>query len=97
MKNVFRKLKKLKNDKRGVGWVLGVAVLSILFMPLVYFPLSYTWDQVCLYITGAYIFTGVYASSLLVVKFIISYLVVFGFFFTIAWAITNAKARRYVA
>jgi hypothetical protein len=91
---VFQKLKK---DKSGVGWVLGVAVLSILLMPFVYFPLSYAWDQVCLFITDSYVFTGVYANALNVVKFLISYLLVFGFLFTINWAIVNSKARRYQA
>ena len=88
---------KLRNDKSGVGWVLGVAVLSILLMPIVYFPLSYTWDQVYSAITAGYVFTGVTANALQVVQIIISYLMIFSLLFTINWAIVNAKAKRYQA
>jgi hypothetical protein len=92
---MLKKLEKLRNDKRGIAWVLGVAVLSILLMPFVYFPLSYAWDQFYVAVTDSYVFTGVYANAIRVVQIIISYLVVFGLFYTINWAIVNAKARRY--
>jgi Ni,Fe-hydrogenase I cytochrome b subunit len=88
-------LKKLRNDNRGVGWVIGVAVISILFLPFVYFPLSYTWDQFYAVVSDGYVFTGVYASAIRVVQIIISYLLVFSLLFVVNWAIVQAKARRY--
>ncbi|MFA5366127.1 MAG: hypothetical protein WC325_13175 [Candidatus Bathyarchaeia archaeon] len=88
-------LRKLKNDKSGVGWVLGVAILCLLFMPVVYFPLSYAWDNVYAVFTGSYVFTGITASALTVVELIIDYLLVFGLLFTINWAIVQAKSKRY--
>lgn len=94
-KKAKRKLASIVNDNSGIAWVLGVAVLSILLMPLVYFPLSYTWDQFSELVYGEYVFTGVYAASIRVVQVIISYLLAFGLLFTINWAIVQAKARRY--
>lgn len=80
-----------------VGWVIGVAVLSILLMPIVYYPLSVVWDTVSAFILGNYTFTGVTASSYIVAKVIVNYLLVFGLIFTLNWAIIQAKARRYLA
>jgi hypothetical protein len=88
-------LVRFKNDKRGIGWVLGVAVLSILFLPIIYFPLNYAWDQLYGVITDGYTFTGVTAQAVTVVQLVISYLMAFSIFFTINWAIVQAKSQRY--
>ena len=82
-------------DNKGIAWILGVAILSIVFLPIVYFPLSYAWDQIDGSITGNYAFTGVTLSSLTVVRLIISWLMGFSVFFTIAWAFTQSKKSRY--
>lgn len=88
-------LKRIAVNNYGVGWVFGVAFIALLVMPVIYFPLSYTWDQVSEMILGEYVFTGAYANSLMVVQVIISYLTAFGLLFVINWAIVQAKARRY--
>jgi hypothetical protein len=90
-------MKRFRNNRKGIAWVIGTAVLSLFLMPVVYFPLSMAWDQTATAITGTYEFTGSAASALIVVQFIISYALIFGLLFTIAWAITNAKAKRYEA
>lgn len=82
-------------DQRAIGWVIGVAVISIFLIPVVYFPLDYAWDQVYVAIVGSYTFTGATASAITVVQLIISYLCVFGLIFTVNWAIVQAKARSY--
>jgi hypothetical protein len=90
-------LNNFRSNRKGIAWVIGTAIISLFLMPFVYFPLSMAWDQTSTAITGAYVFTGSAASALVVVQFIISYALVFGLVFTIAWAITNAKAKRYEA
>lgn len=86
---------RFRRDRRGVAWVLGVAVLGVLLMPVVYFPLSYAWDQLYALVTDGYVFTGVYANALMVVQIIISYLLAFSLLFIVNWAVVQAKARRY--
>lgn len=66
-------------------------------MPVIYFPLSYTWDKIYVYIVSGYTFTGAYASAITVVQVIISYLCAFGLLFVVNWAIVQAKAGRYDA
>jgi ABC-type sulfate transport system permease subunit len=90
-----QKLRSFKNNRQGIAWVIGVAFLSVALMPVVYFPLSMAWDQTYAAVSEAYVFTGIYVNVITVVQFIISYVLVFGLLFTIAWAITNAKSRRY--
>jgi hypothetical protein len=87
-------MKKLLHDNSGVGWVIGVAVISILLMPVVYYPLDSAWDSVFYSVTGNYVFTGSTASAVTFVQVIINYLLVFGLLFTVNWAIVQAKARR---
>lgn len=94
-KAVDLRLQSFKKNESGVGWVIGVAIISILLMPFVYFPLSYTFDQFYAVITDGYVFTGVYANAIRVVQIIISYLVIFGILFTLNWAIVQAKSKRY--
>jgi uncharacterized membrane protein YjjP (DUF1212 family) len=90
-------LKKLLKDNRGVGVVLGIAVLSFILLPLVYFPLSYAWDTFFIKVTGSYVFTGITANAIVFVNVLISWLIIFGLLFTINWAIVQAKSRRYQA
>lgn len=89
----MNKLKTFRSNRNGIAWIIGVALLSIALMPVVYFPLDYAWDQTYAAVAETYTFTGTYALSITAVQFIISYLVVFGLLFTIAWAITNAKSK----
>jgi hypothetical protein len=91
----MRKLRELKTNKQGIAYVIGVAFLSVVFMPFVYFPLSMAWDQLYTAITGDYVFTGVFVPVITVVRLFISYLLIFALLFTIAWALTNAKKKRY--
>jgi hypothetical protein len=88
-------LLRFKNDQKGIGWVLGVAIISIAFLPVIYFPLNYAWDQLYGVIAASYTFTGVTAQAIIVVQVIISYLMAFSMFFTIIWSIIQAKARKY--
>ena len=90
-----RSLHSFKNDNRGVGWVIGVAIISVLLMPVVYFPMSVAWDAVFYSVTESYTFTGVTASAITFVQVIINYLVVFGLLFVVNWSIVQAKARRF--
>lgn len=88
-------LLKFRNDQRGIAWVIGVAVISILLMPIVYYPFSAAWDSVYYAVTDGYVFTGTTASAITFVRVVISYLIIFGLLFTINWAIVQAKAKRY--
>jgi uncharacterized integral membrane protein len=88
-------LKRWKNDRQGIAWVVGVAVISICLTPVIYFPLSMAWDNVSDAVTESYTFTGTAASAVTAVGLIISYLAIFSLIFTVAWAITNAKKQRY--
>jgi hypothetical protein len=90
-------LTKFKNDKKGIAWVLGMAIISICFLPIIYFPLSYAFDQVYTVIVGEYTFTGVTAQAITVVQLILSYLMGFAMIFTVNWAIVQAKSKRYEA
>lgn len=90
-------LRKFRNDCRGVGWVIGVAVISILLMPIVYYPLDAAWDAVFVAVTGGYTFTGTTAFAISFVQVVINYLVIFGLIFVINWSIVQAKARRFQA
>jgi hypothetical protein len=90
-------LRRFREDRRGVGWVVGVAVISILLMPVVYYPLDAAWDSVFYFITADYVFTGSTASAITFVQVVVNYLLVFGLLFTINYAIVQAKARRYNA
>jgi hypothetical protein len=87
--------RSFRRDQRALAWVLGVAVIAILLMPIVYFPLDYAWDQVYVSIVGDYTFTGSTALAVTVVQFILSYLCAFGLLFVVNWAIVQAKAGRY--
>jgi hypothetical protein len=78
-----------------VAWVIACAILSIIVMPFIYFPLDYAWDVVYANITAGYTFTGTTALALTVVQLIISYLCAFGLIFTINWAIVQARVRSY--
>ena len=75
-------LRRFREDRRGVAWVVGVAVISILLMPVVYYPLDYAWDVVFYSVTGGYVFTGTTASAVKFVQVLINYLIVFGLLFT---------------
>lgn len=90
-----QQLTKFRNDKRGIAWVLGTAVVSLFIMPIIYFPLSYAWDQVYAAITSGYTFTGTSALAITAVQMILSYLMAFGVLFTIVWASVQAKKSRY--
>jgi len=79
-----------------VGWVLGVAVISVLLMPVVYYPLDVAWDTVFYAVTDSYTFTGTTASAITFVQIIIDYLCIFGLLFIVNWSIVQAKARRYM-
>lgn len=78
-----------------VSWVIGCAIISVVLMPIIYFPLDYAWDQLLVTISAQYTFTGATANAITIVQLIISYLCAFGLLFTIAWAIIQAKARSY--
>jgi hypothetical protein len=90
-------LQRFKNDKRGVGWILGLALLAILFLPVIYFPLNFAWDQLYGVIAAEYVFTGVTAQAITVVQVIISYMMAFALLITINWAIVQSKSKRYEA
>lgn len=90
-------LRSLWLDNCGVAWVVGVAVISILLMPVVYYPLDAAWDVVFYSVTGGYVFTGTTASAVTFVQVLINYLIVFGLLFTVNWALVQAKARRNLA
>jgi hypothetical protein len=90
-------LKRFIKDQNGVGWVLGVAVISLVFTPFLYFPLSYAWDQFYGVVAASYTFTGVTAQAIIVVRLIIYYLAAFSVFIIIGWAIVQAKSKRYEA
>jgi thiamine transporter ThiT len=87
--------KKLLADQKGVAWILAVAVLSICFMPVVYWIVGAPYDFLVNYITGVYTFTGTTASALVLVRLLISYLLAFFLVGVTAWAIINAKAEQY--
>ncbi len=82
-------------DERALAAALGIALISVLFMPFVYFPLSYAWDQVYAAIVGGYTFTGSTAYAVTFVQILVSYLLGFGILFTVNWVIVQAKAGRY--
>lgn len=82
-------------NQQGLAWVIGIAIIAILFMPIVYFPLDYAWDVVYISIVGDYVFTGSTASAIVMVQFIISYMLAFGLIFVVNWAIVQAKSGRY--
>lgn len=90
-------LKRFKSDQRAIGWVFGVAVIALGLMALIYFPLRYAWDQICLWIIGTYTFSGMIAAAYTVVTLIITYMLVFGVVFLVNWMIVQAKARSYDA
>lgn len=88
-------LTRFKRDQKGIAWVIGVFVITLALMPVVFFPMQLAWDQVEGAITDNYTFTGSMASSFVVVNVTINYILVFGIIYSIAWAITNAKAKKY--
>ena len=90
----YRQKGFIKNTS-GLAWVWAVAVLCVLLMPVIYFPLSYVFDHLYAYITGSYTFTGDTAYGLSAIKLIISFLLFIGVVIVINWSIVQAKAQSY--
>lgn len=88
-------LRKFRSNQQGVAWVIGVAVISLLLTPVVYYPLDVAWNSVFYSITDNYVFTGTTASAITFAQVVISYLAVFSLLFTVNWAIVQAKSKRY--
>lgn len=78
-----------------VAWVIGAALITIVFLPVVYFPLDYAWDALETVILGEYTFIGVTAYALTAVELIIDYLMIFSLLIVVNWAIVQSKARSY--
>jgi hypothetical protein len=91
----MKPLRKFLKDTSGLAWIWAMLVIYIVLGAVVYFPLSYAWDHIYVAIVGDYTFTGNTLAGILAIKFIISYLLVFGLLFAINWAITNSKAEQY--
>jgi hypothetical protein len=70
-------------------------LIGLVLMPVVYFPLSYAWDHLYVYIAGTYTFTGDSASAITAIKLIISYMLALGVIFFLNWMIVNSKAQQY--
>jgi hypothetical protein len=91
-----RKL-SFRKDKKAVGWVIGVAICALVFMPFVYWLVGYPFDLLCTAITAQYTFTGVTASAYVLVRAIISYLLAFCLVNVVLWAIITSKAENKYA
>jgi hypothetical protein len=94
---VTQLLKRFRNSRSGVGWVIGVALISVVLAPFVWFPLAYAWDQVYANVVGSYTFTGDYVYAIAIVQVFVSYIIVFTLIATVMWAIIQAKARKFEA
>lgn len=87
-----KKLSFRKNEK-GVGWILAVAALSVVFTPFLYFFLAAPFDQLVTYFTGVYTFTGTTALVISAVRVLVSYLIIFTLINTVVWTIVTSKAE----
>lgn len=90
-----RFIKRFVRNERALAWQLIVGLLSICFMPFLYFPVSYAFDSVYNSVTAAYTFTGVTASAVTFAKVFVDYLLSLFLAFVVFWVLVNAKADPY--
>ena len=88
-------MRNFRQNTSGLAYVWAVCLLTIILMPIVYFPLSYVWDHLYASITGSYTFTGDTALGLAAIKMIISLLLVIGMVIMINWGIVQSKSSSY--
>ena len=88
-------MRNFRKNQSGLAWIWAVALLSLILMPIIYFPLSYVFDHLYATITGSYTFTGDTAYGLAAIKMIISFLLFIGVLIVINWAIVQSKASSY--
>jgi hypothetical protein len=84
-------VKKLSENKSGVAWIWAVAVLAIVFCPLVYWAVGYPFDIIATQMTGMYTLTGTMALAWSAARVVISYILAFVLFFVMVWSFVNAR------
>lgn len=93
--NIFRKIRKLGNDKKGVAWIWVVAGLTICFLPFIYWAVGSVLDQILVFVDANYAFTGAMGSAYTLGKTIIQLLSVFALIGVLLWSVVNAKTSAY--
>jgi len=88
-------LKRFVRNERALAWQLTVGILSIVFMPLLYLPVSVAFDGIYYAITAAYTFTGPMGFAVTFAKVFVDYLLSLFLAFVVFWVLVNAKADPY--
>ena len=88
----YNTLQKFRNNRSGMAWIWAVALLAIIFLPLVYWAVGWPFDIVATQVQQLYTLTGTMAYAWIAVRALISYLLAFALFFIAIWAIVNAKS-----
>jgi len=82
-----------RRDKRGIGWVLGVAACTVVFWPFIYLFIGGPYDQLSSYILNQYTFTGTTAAAIVFVRVVISFLGALVLANVVLWAVITSKAE----
>lgn len=86
----MEKLRKLQENKMGIGWQLAVFFAAIPACILAWFVAAWPTDAVWTAVSGIHTFTGIEANAINLVRQIISLLVGVSLFFSIIWLWVNA-------
>ena len=88
-------LKRFIQNKSGLAAIWGIALMSLIFFPLIYWVMSVLLDNISETVFGLVTFSGVTASSWVLVKAVISALPVFVILIVVLWSAVNAKMQAY--
>lgn len=88
-------INRFKRNTKAIAPLWGIACMTIIFFPLIFWCLSVFLDGVSSSVFGIYSFVGVTASAWTLVKTLISALPVFVLIIVVIWTAVNAKSQSY--
>lgn len=88
-------MRNFVKDERAIVWAWAMLIIALILGAVIFFPLSYAWDQVYTNIVGQYTFTGDTALGITVIQIIMSYMMGFAVIFGVNWLIVQSKSEAY--
>jgi len=82
-------------DERAIVWAWAMLAIMLVLGAIIYFPLSYAWDQIYTNVVGQYTFTGNTALGITAIQLIMSYMMAFVVIAGINWLIVQSKSEAY--
>ena len=84
----------VKNES-AIVWAWAMLAIMLVLGAVIFFPLSYAWDQIYTNVVGQYTFTGDTALGVAAIQLIMSYMMAFAVMIGINWLIVQSKAEGY--